>query len=316
MSDTAGNMKFARKSALPDKHVMALTTAARERVFGEIERLGLWGVVGELDARGYAVIPPELTGASAAFVEQLRGKLLDTSERLTGIKPDVAGGTTHSDYATRHGNVEIIEPALQYDPLFIDALMNESLLAIVSYLCGESCVLLNSSGQVKGPGDLYLPLHNDLGLTAGPTLYSTTAQVCNATWVLSDYSAADGATAFAPGSHKLCRYPTDAEIHDPTNYVPVEAKAGSILVWHGNTWHGATPRSKPGLRLGIIYYFGRFFMHGNPFLKKGIAQEEIDRRPARFAHLIGAEAQRERIEQDGVRDESTRLPAAIFGEYG
>jgi len=309
-------MRFARKSAMPTKEVLEQTTAARNRVFEGIDRLGLWGVIGELDAKGYAVIPPELTTASAEFVENLRDTLLATSEKISGVYPDVAGGSTHTEFVTRHGNVEIIEPVLHHDPMFIDALMNESLLAVVSYLVGESCVLLNTSGQLKGPGDLYLPLHNDLGLTAGPTLYSTTAQVCNATWVLSDYSADEGATAFAPGSHKLCRYPTEAEINDPANYQPVEAKAGSILVWHGNTWHGACPRTKPGLRLGIIYYFGRFFMHGNPMMAKLIDPEEIARRPERFAHLIGADVPRERTEEDGVRDESTRLAAAIFGEYG
>jgi ectoine hydroxylase-related dioxygenase (phytanoyl-CoA dioxygenase family) len=308
-------MRFARKSAFPTKEVLEEAAAAQERVFSDIDRLALWSVIGELDANGYAVIPPELTAAPAGFAGRLAEALLDTSKRITGIDPDVSEGTTHADYATRHGNVQIIEPLLQHDPIFIDALMNDSLLAVVSYLLGESCVLLGNSGQIKGPGDLYLPLHNDLCLTAGPTLFSATAQVCNASWVLSDYSAEDGATAFLPGSHKLLRYPTEPEIRDPANYQPVNAKAGSILVWHGNTWHGASPRTRPGLRLSIIHFFGRSFLRPNPMFAKLVAPEEVARRPARFGRLIGAESVSR--EQDAVpRDESARLPASVFGIYG
>ncbi len=308
-------MRFARKSAFPTREAREQAAAAQDRVFNEIDRLDLWGVIGELDAKGYAIIPPEKV-APAGFSDSVRDALLATSTKLSGVQPDVSDGSTHSGYSTRHGNVEIIEPLLQHDPIFVDALMNESLLAVVTYLLGESCVLLNNSGQIKGPGDLYLPLHNDLCLTAGPTLFSSTAQVCNASWVLSDYSADNGATAFAPGSHKLCRYPTMAEIHDPENYQPVEAKAGSILIWHGNTWHGAYPRTNLGLRLSIIHYFGRFFMNPNPVLAKVVSPEEVARRPKRFAHLIGADKGLVQDKDCGVRDESTRLPATIFGEYG
>lgn len=309
-------MRFARKSAFPSKEVLKQTEASKERVFAEIDRLGLWGVIGEIDAKGYAVIPPELTAAPAGFADRLAAALLAASKTNSGVDPDITEGTTHSQYATRHGNVEIIEPILQYDPIFVDALMNESLLAVVTYLLGESCVLLGNSGQIKGPGDLYLPLHNDLCLTAGPTLHSATAQVCNASWVLSDYTAGNGATAFAPGSHKQCRYPTEAEIRDPVNYQPVEAKAGAILVWHGNTWHGAFPRSNPGLRLSIIHYFGRAFLHSNPRFVQVVEPEEIARRPRRFAHLIGADKNLSQDAASAVQDESARLPASIFSQYG
>ena len=36
--------------------------------------------------------------------------------------------------------------------------------------------------------------------------------------------------------------------------VPVEAAAGSLIVWHGNTWHGAYPKETDGLRMNVTTY--------------------------------------------------------------
>jgi ectoine hydroxylase-related dioxygenase (phytanoyl-CoA dioxygenase family) len=119
-----------------------------------------------------------------------------------------------------------------------------------------------------------------------------------------------------PGSHKLCRYPTEAEIQDPANYQPVEAKAGSILIWHGNTWHGAYPRTVPGLRLSIIHYFGRFFMRPSPKVAQLVSPEEIARRPARLARLLGMQPAEEKIDIKEAQERSSQLPVAMFSEYG
>ena len=36
--------------------------------------------------------------------------------------------------------------------------------------------------------------------------------------------------------------------------IPAEAPKGSVIVWHGATWHGAFPRKDKGLRLGLAVY--------------------------------------------------------------
>jgi ectoine hydroxylase-related dioxygenase (phytanoyl-CoA dioxygenase family) len=271
---------------------------------GEIDRLNLWRSVVELDMRGYTVIPPELA-APAGFADSLRDALLEVSAEESGVVPDATAGETHKDILTRHGSVELIEPLIHRHPIFQDALLNERGLALVTYLLGESCGLLSSTGQIKGPGKHYLPLHSDIGLTRGPGPFSLMADVCNAVWVLSDYSADNGATCIVPGSHKLCRNPTESEINDISLYQPLEIKAGSILVWHGNTWHGAVPRKSPGLRLGIIQYFGRWFLNRG-HLAGPFTAEEIARRPPRFARLIGAPGS----------SSLSSPPAAYFSPFG
>lgn len=295
---------FARTESILTKEVQDEISAARERVLGEIDRLNLWRAVGELDVRGFTVIPPE-EAAPAGFAAALRDALLKISVEDTGVMPDMTSGETHSEIVSRHGNVELIEPLIHRHPLFQDALLNERGLTLVTYLLGESCGLISSTGQIKGPGKQYLPLHSDQGLTFGPGPFSLTADVCNAVWVLSDYSADKGATCVVPGSHKLCRNPTQAESVDISLYQPLEVKAGSIVVWHGNLWHGAVPRRSPGLRLGIIQYFGRWFLNRGSLANR-FSAEEIANLPPRFARLIGA---------PGTNYLSTP-PAAHFSQFG
>jgi ectoine hydroxylase-related dioxygenase (phytanoyl-CoA dioxygenase family) len=295
---------FARSEVILTKEVEGEISAARERVLGEIDRLNLWRAVGELDMRGFTVIPPE-DAAPAGFAAAVREALLEVSEQESGVRPDADSGATHKDILTRHGSVELIEPLIHMHPIFQDALLNEPALALVTYLLGESCGLISSTGQIKGPGEHYLPLHADVGLTRGPGPFSLTADVCNAVWVLSDYSADNGATCIVPGSHKLCRNPNLSEIKDMSLYKALDIKAGSILVWHGNTWHGAVPRRSPGLRLGIIQYFGRWFLNRG-HLAANFTEKEIARRPPRFARLIGAPGS----------NSLSSPPAAYFSQFG
>jgi hypothetical protein len=308
LDNAQDDMLFARNSALFTKDVQQEVTAARNRVMGEIDRLNLWRAVAELDVNGFAVIPPEEVGPPA-FAEALRKTLLETSQRESGVVPDMQTGKTHENVLSRHGNVELIEPLLHRHSIFMDALLNERMLAIVTYLLGESCTLLSNTGQIKGPGKHYLPLHADQGLAAGAVSLSPTASVCNAVWVLTDYSAENGATCFVPGSHKLCRHPTEAEARDRALYVPLDVKAGSLLIWHGSTWHGAVPRIDPGLRLSIIYFFGRWHLHRGDYFSKLISEEDVARRPARFAKLL-------RATSTSRNDETPIPPAAIYSAFG
>jgi ectoine hydroxylase-related dioxygenase (phytanoyl-CoA dioxygenase family) len=43
-----------------------------------------------------------------------------------------------------------------------------------------------------------------------------------------------------------------SKVTDHRSAVAVEAPAGSLIVFHGNTWHGALPRRRPGYRFTLI----------------------------------------------------------------
>ena len=72
------------------------------------------------------------------------------------------------------------------------------------------------------------------------------------TWCLTDYTLAGGALAYIPGSHREGKpAPPPERVKDA---IPAEAPKGSVIVWHGATWHGAFPRKDKGLRLGLAVY--------------------------------------------------------------
>jgi ectoine hydroxylase-related dioxygenase (phytanoyl-CoA dioxygenase family) len=264
---------------------------AEARIRAQIEVLGLRGNVADLDERGYTVLTPAQV-APAGFAEKLRDLILTESERQTGVRPDMSGGESHRDFLTFLGRTQFMPDILFRDPAFEQAMMNPAVLALVTYLLGESCVMLAMNAVIKGPGPESVPFHID---TPEPAPLPPYATAVNATWLLTDYSAENGATLFAPGSHKLRRTPNRAESVDLSSAVPLEAAAGSVVIWHGHTWHAAAPRTAPGLRISLLTYFARYYMRTQRSDQVGhysdrITQEMLDRNPDRFALLSGKRA--------------------------
>jgi ectoine hydroxylase-related dioxygenase (phytanoyl-CoA dioxygenase family) len=132
---------------------------------------------------------------------------------------------------------------------------------------------------------LQLGLHHDQIMMPAPLpLY---AQTINATWTLTDYTKADGCLAFLPGSHQYCRQPVGDEGMDMA--VPVEAPRGSLILWHGNTWHGSFPKTTPGLRVGLASIFNRKYLLTPEPVREHVTQEMLDRNPPRFRTLMGCD---------------------------
>lgn len=259
-------------------------TSPLERVVGAIRELRLERYAWELDALGYTVVPPEVA-AEPTLALRMREKLLEVAERETGmpIDPDVDGDL--ANVGTDFGRGIYVDQLVLKAEVFEEALMNRVQLALITYLLGESCVLSNGASIIKAAGNEHLALHSDQ--VGSPNPLSVYPLSANATWVLSEYSVANGCICFVPGSHKFMRHPTPAESTDPSIWRPIEAPVGSLIVWGGNTWHSALPRKAPGLRLNYLQYFCRWFMLPATMFRDLVRDEQIDRNPDRFAQLMG-----------------------------
>jgi ectoine hydroxylase-related dioxygenase (phytanoyl-CoA dioxygenase family) len=111
--------------------------------------------------------------------------------------------------------------------------------------------------------------------------------VANATWALTDYTEENGAITFMPGSHRLCRHPTREEAINLSRVEPVATRAGSLIVWHSNTWHGALARTAPGLRANLMMYFCRWYLLPQAIYRNRVTEEVLARNPERFSVLMG-----------------------------
>jgi ectoine hydroxylase-related dioxygenase (phytanoyl-CoA dioxygenase family) len=67
-----------------------------------------------------------------------------------------------------------------------------------------------------------------------PTPWPAEPQGANAAWCVDDFTADNGATCFVPGSHLLNR-PPDPD--DNLRALPMEAPAGSLVVFESRIWH-------------------------------------------------------------------------------
>ena len=296
------------------------------RIWEEIRTLGLTSCVADLDAHGFTVIPPELASPNG-LADRLLAAVLDVAERRGGVRPDLETGSTHVGFKRRYAGAggdspfgELVQSLLLEGRVFEEALMNPVLLAMTTYLCGYGVVLSSMGCFLKGRNESALDLHCD---TLLPSPYPHEALVCNATYVLTDFDRENGATAFMPGSHKWCRAPHDAEgkLGEGGNpaAVAVEAPAGSLLVWHGNTWHGAFPRTASGLRVSMPVLMARPFMRTEEDLVGRVPQETLDRNPPRFAILAQqgiVYGYRDHTESPGRNARATKYLSAYHEDCG
>jgi hypothetical protein len=257
----------------------------------KIDRFDLHRNISELELFGLTVVDAGKTGA-AELAGRAFEKILDLSEERSGTRPDVVTGATHADVC-----LPSLHNIILRDPVFVELMIHPMLLALVTYLLGERCVYAASEVFIKGPTSagtksglrfdggegLQLGLHSDLVMHPEP--FRPFAEMCNATWLLSDYTRDGGALAFAPGSHRWCRNPRRDE---PTDIaVPVEAPMGSLVVWHGNTWHGSYPRQEPGLRTGLAFEFVRSYFDRHHPLDPAAVEELAAAYPGPLGSLLG-----------------------------
>jgi Phytanoyl-CoA dioxygenase (PhyH) len=280
----------------------AAVDEAQARVMAEIATLGLERNAWELDALGYTVLTPEQTGAGD-LVPRMRAQLMGMFEAQVGCSLDLERDEGFAVGSTPVGRGMIVPLPLLYDPMYEQALLNRAMLALVTYLLGESCILSSMSSMLKTRAPETLELHTDsVGMPAPLPPY---AQVANATWALSDYTPENGATRFVPGSHKFARHPNTAEAMDMSSAVTVTAPAGSIILWTGGTWHGAAPRTNPGARLSLIMLFCRWYLMPQLLLRQLVPAEAVARNPPRFSTLMGKRSPYSFVDSDGSKVDFT-----------
>lgn len=266
-----------------------------EKVWAEIERLDLERAVAELEVKGFTVIPPDIACPDGLATRLLEG-CLDVAATRYGVRPDpVAEDARTPSQAARFDGAlgakqgespigDMMQSLITEGPVFEEALMNPVVLAMGTFLVGYSATLLTMACFIKGPNETELPLHCD---SLGTSPLQANATECNMTYALTDYTFDDGCLAVVPGSHRWCRPPSPGErsvVENPAA-VPVECEAGSIVCWHGATWHGAFPRRTPGLRVSVVVDFVRSHIRAAENLSGRLSDEALERNSARFAVL-------------------------------
>jgi hypothetical protein len=277
----------------------------------DVFRLGLEKNVAELDANGFTVVAPDRV-APPEFIAELEAAMLRVGEARSGVKPDKASGASHRNLPSPAG--QHMYSLLEEGEIFECAMMNEVVLTLMDYLLGVNCLISSMTGMLKGPGEVNLDLHADAAPMPPPLpAYAVGA---NATYAITDYSRENGSVCFWPGSHKFCRQPTREERENTAMLVPIDAPAGSLIVWHGNTWHGAFARTAPGLRINLIMFFCRPFMQRQEMYCDRIGADVLKRNTARFSRLVGLDQVFPMGREGPNRENFARLNAGAVTQWG
>ena len=240
----------------------------------EIKTLGLEKYAEELERDGLTIVPPEVNGFGMDRIDEIVELILARAREVTGgctftldggpqqelefpkqeLTPKQLERGLDADELNRRRTQFLIQKLTQQHRLFRDLALNPASLALQNFMMAGRTRLSSVNCFVKWKGDFgYGPR---LGLHADqveiPTPWGAVAHTGNSTWCLTEYTREGGALAWVPGSHREGeRAPPLERFKDA---IPAEAPKGSVIVWHGATWHGAFPRKEEGLRLGLAVY--------------------------------------------------------------
>ncbi len=110
---------------------------------------------------------------------------------------------------------------------------------------------------------------------------------CQATIMIDDFTAENGATLIAPGTQRDIRFPTSEEF-DPLG-VPVTGSAGSAVLMTGLVWHRAGVNHTDTPRIGILGQYLAKFVKPMEDQRRGVRQEVIDRASPTLRALLGVD---------------------------
>lgn len=169
---------------------------------------------------------------------------------------------------------------LSKSPLFVDLAEHPIALRLLRTVLGWPMLLGNLSANITGPGGGEMKVHADQMFLPEP--WPVAAQGANAAWLLDDFTAENGATQFVPGSHRLNR---NRRPEDEVTPVPMEAPAGTLVVFNSRIWHRTGfNRTTDSYRAGVFGWYTKpiyrpqenWFVSLNPAVLQEASEEMLE----------------------------------------
>jgi ectoine hydroxylase-related dioxygenase (phytanoyl-CoA dioxygenase family) len=108
--------------------------------------------------------------------------------------------------------------------------------------------------------------------------------------LLDEFNATNGGTEILPQSHKLLKHPSIGDVIQKNNVIKIQAEPGTIVFWHGNTWHRSTANKDTKERNALLACFSTSFfrevcLEENHF--RIISKEKFNKFPENTKRILG-----------------------------
>ena len=155
------------------------------------------------------------------------------------------------DYVNRNGKSMVVLNLPVLDPDFFQIIDHPATLPILEHFLGKTLILGSLSSRIVRPGDGQQDLHSDI---PEEMLNPVSPVMMNTVWMLEDFNAEIGGTRIVPGTHKsgLAGPP---EGMDVKHELQPEAKAGSVLMFNGQCWHGGGTNTSDRDRYALFGHY-------------------------------------------------------------
>lgn len=140
----------------------------------------------------------------------------------------------------------------RHHAVFTELLEHHDLNAAIKNVLGEGFLLSDYSLNVVNPGQPVDDWHIDYPYNEMPRMVTGGILGVQCVLGLTDFTAANGATEWAPGSHNPPRRPDGLP---PQTTRRFEAPAGSLLVMAASTWHHSGINQSAEPRAAILLSF-------------------------------------------------------------
>jgi ectoine hydroxylase-related dioxygenase (phytanoyl-CoA dioxygenase family) len=201
----------------------------------------------QLDEQGYLLFKSLLPKAQIEII-------LSRLEELWSTEGEHAGEENYIEPGVRR-----LANLANKGEMFRSLYAHPQVLEIVETVMGSDvrAAMVNARDVPPHTG-VRMPFHmdSDKGRVRDEIGYSAATAI----WMLDEFTVANGATAFVPGSHLLGKSPkellTDLNASHPDEIV-IEGRPGDVLVFNGHCWHAGRPNETEDHRRAILVHYLR-----------------------------------------------------------
>ena len=231
-----------------------------------------------LKFRGFAVVHDFIPKEDLA---QLRAAIPEAQARL---KQELAKTPRSLEIADRVENGVVRIPML-FHPYFFKLLEQPNLIKVVDSTLGQTAVmhLMNAFAAAPKPGSEGMfqeKYHRDFPRIVGGQLLSI-----NVILAVTDFSADNGSTVLAPGTHQV--EPAPSQQFLDSQAIQVEAPAGSALIFDSTILHRGSKNKTNVPRLFVNLQFTKSWIRQQFDYPRALPPEMLRGLPERSIQMLG-----------------------------